>query len=165
MNQQKILSQQKCADSQKWADSAKLCDTLWPDADRMWTLTGIWFLSRGSGAHFDCCRFNAVLISGRIRLFIAYELRPSLMHELWLHCKCARCNFPTARRQSTTVPCTQPLWPLCSKLERCELMSMLSILLCVNILVSCMFSLAWCLTFNKRIKLTLVYLLLFYFVV
>ena len=43
--QQKLLIQQKYA-------------TLWPDADRIWTLTSIWFLSCGSGAHFNRCAYN-----------------------------------------------------------------------------------------------------------
>jgi len=46
-----------CRLSNKWADSAKIRNTLWPDADRIWTLTGIWFLSCGSGAHFDRCGY------------------------------------------------------------------------------------------------------------
>jgi len=50
--------------SAKFADSAiseliqQKYATLWPDADRIWTLTGIWFLSCGSGAHFDRCAYN-----------------------------------------------------------------------------------------------------------
>jgi len=46
-----------CRLSNKWADSAKIRDTL-TDADRIWTLTSTWFLSCGSGAHFDRCAYN-----------------------------------------------------------------------------------------------------------
>ena len=46
-----------CRLSNKWADSAKIRNTLWPDADRIWTLTGIWFLSCGSSAHFNRCAY------------------------------------------------------------------------------------------------------------
>jgi len=62
-------------------------------------------------AHENHC-YNILsthLVVGRIRLVMSYELRPSLLHELWPHCKCAQCNFPTARRQFTTAPWTRPL--------------------------------------------------------
>ena len=55
-----------------------------------------------------------------IRLFIVRKLPSSVTHELWPRCKCARCNFPTVRRQLTTLPWTWPLYSnLNSQRQRC----------------------------------------------
>ena len=40
-----VMTQHICCVSKKCADSPKIHDTLCPDADSMWTLTSIWFLS------------------------------------------------------------------------------------------------------------------------
>jgi len=84
-----------------------------PTAYGLWPGSGFCRLlcwhHRLNGADF----LSTHLVVERIRLFIAYKLRPSVMLELWPHCECARCNFSTARRQFTTVPWTRPL---CSNL-------------------------------------------------